>query len=202
MSLFRDFDGIFNEMDRITSELWNDDWFESRSRLNNNRRLIRDKDDQKQIQQQDKQDNTKLDNKSKDESKQPETQLTSSNDNNNKGFLSSLWSGWDVNKSITLKVDEQADKYTVSATVPEFNKDQLKLQIRDGLLTISGDMKEEKKDEHSYSKSSKYVQRSMRLPNNIDEGHICAKFENGVLNVNIPKLEKPKEEKKDTIMIE
>jgi len=201
MSLFRDFDEMLNEMDRITSELWNDDWFESRWRLNNNTRLLRDKDDQKQIQQQNKQDNTKLDTKPKDESKQPETQLTTNNDNNNKGFLSSLWSGWDVNKSITLKVDEQSDKYIVSATIPEFNKDQLKLQIRDGLLSISGEVNEEKKDEHSYSKSSKYVQRSMRLPDNIDEQHISAKYENGVLNVNIPKLDKPKQEK-DTIMIE
>jgi len=200
MSLFRDFNEMFNEMDRITSELWNDNWFESRLGLDN-RRYIRDKDDQKQIHHQDKQD-TKLDTKPKDESKQPETQLTKSNDNNNKGFLSSLWSGCDVNKSITLKVDEQTDKYIVSATIPEFNKDQLKLQIRDGLLSIMGEVNEEKKDEHSYSKSSKYVHRSMRLPNNIDEQHINAKYENGVLSVNIPKLEKPKEEKKDTIMIE
>jgi len=202
MSLFRDFDEIFNEMDRVTSELWNDDWFESRLGLNNNRRLIRDKDDQKQIQHQDKQDNNKLDTKPKEESKEPETQLTKNNDNNNKGFLSSLWSGWDVNKSITLKVDEQTDKYIVGATIPEFNKDQLKLQIRDGLLSITGEVNEEKKDEHSFSKSSKYVQRSMRLPNNIDEQNINAKYENGVLSVNIPKLQKPKEEKKDTIMIE
>jgi len=199
MSLFRDFNEMFNEMDRITSELWNDNWFESRLGLDN-RRYIRDKDDQKQIHHQDKQD-TKLDTKPKDESKQPETQLTKSNDNNNKGFLSSLWSGCDVNKSITLKVDEQTDKYIVSATIPEFNKDQLKLQIRDGLLSIMGEVNEEKKDEHSYSKSSQFVQRSMKLPDNINEENISAKYDNGVLKVNIPKLDKPKQNK-DSIMIE
>ncbi len=37
---------------------------------------------------------------------------------------------------------------------------------------------------------------------NISEDKISAKYENGVLAVNIPKLDKPKEEKKDTIMIE
>jgi len=205
MSLFREFDEIFDEMNRIHSQLWNDDWFTSG--WNNKSKLIRNKDGQKQIQQQNKLDTNSTETKPKEElkeeeSKQPETQVAkTSNNNDNKGFLSSLWSGLDVNKSIQLKVDEQQDKYIVSANIPEFNKDQLTLQIRDGLLSISGEMKEEKKDEHSYSKSSKYVQRSFRLPNNIDEQHISAKYENGVLNVNIPKLDKPKQEK-DTIMIE
>jgi len=203
MSLFREFDQLFDEMNRIHSQLWNDDWFTSR--WDNNRRLIRDKDDKKDIQQQNKVDNIQIKPKEEvkqEEHKEPETQLSTTSDNSNKGFLSSLWYGLDVNRSITLKVDEQTDKYIVSATIPEFNKDQLKLQIRDGLLSISGEMNEEKKDQHSYSKSSKYVQRSMKLPDNIDEQHISAKYENGVLNVNIPKLEKAKEEKKDTIMIE
>jgi len=201
MSLFREFNQMFDEMDRITNSLWDDSWFNSRFDINN--RLIRnDKDDQKQIQQQSKDDNKKVESKPKEEeSKQPETQLTTNN-NENKGLLSSLWKGWDVNKSISLKVDEQPDKYIISATVPDFNKDQLKLQIRDGLLSISGEMAEEHKDEHSYSKSSKYVSRSMKLPDNINEENINAKYENGVLSVNIPKLEKPKQQKKDTIMIE
>jgi len=208
MSLFREFDQLFDEMNRIHNQLWNDDWFTSRLG-DNNRRLIRDKDDQKEIQQQNKVDNdvqTKPKEKEEvkqEERKEPETRVAKTSDNNNnKGLLSSLWSGLDVNKSITLKVDEQADKYIVSASIPEFNKDQLKLQIRDGLLSISGEMAEEHKDEHSYSKSSKYVSRSMKLPDNINEENINAKYENGVLSVNIPKLEKPKQQKKDTIMIE
>jgi HSP20 family protein len=214
MSLFREFNTMFNEMDRISNELWNDAWVNSPwKQLNNNN----NKDDQKQIQQQLKGDNnnntilTNPDNntttnnnneaKPKEEGKDESRLETKLSNEKNKGLLSSLWRGWDVNKSISLKVNEENDKYIVTATIPDFNKEQLKLQIKDGLLSISGEVLEEHKDEHSYSKSTKYVSRSMKLPNNINEENVSAKYENGILSVNIPKLDKIKE-KKDTIMIE
>jgi HSP20 family protein len=217
----RGFMPIFDEMDRLTNQLWNDQWAlenndTTDNNLNNN---INNNptDDQKQIQHHSKRHNKKSINKA--ESKQSEsnsnqvttnnsntnnnTSITTNNNNNtnNKNMLTSLWQGMDVNKSISLKVDEEQDKFIISANVPNFNKDQLKLQIKDGLLTISGEMREERKDEHSYSKSSQYVQRSMSLPDNINEENISAKYDNGVLKVNIPKLDKPKQNK-DTIMIE
>jgi len=234
----RGFMPIFDEMDRLTNELWNDNWVFDDDFMNNNNLLLTNnntnnnnnnnttRDEQKQLQQStksssrhNKRSNRTNNNEMKEkESKQQEltnsntsntntnasnnnsTQLTTDN-NNTKNMLSSLWSGMNVNKSISLKVDEENDKYIISASVPNFNKDQLKLQIRDGLLTISGEMIEEKKDEHSYSKSSQFVQRSMRLPDNINEENINAKYDNGVLRVNIPKLDKPKQNK-DSIMIE
>jgi len=191
---------MLNDMDYIHNQLWNDDWFQSRWIFNNNSRINSDTQDNKQIEQQNKaNDNIKLD-KPKEETKSVENQLAKT-DSNNKGLLSSLWKGWDVNKSISLNVSEEGDKYIMNATIPEFNKDQLKLQIKDGLLTISGELKEEHKDEHSHRKSSKFVQRSITLPENINEGNISAKYENGVLSVNMPKLDKSKDTR-GNIMIE
>jgi len=114
----------------------------------------------------------------------------------------SIFDNLSLNDQIKISLDESDDKYIVSAKLPGFDKEHMKLQVSpDGLLTVSGEIKEEKKDENSYSKSSRFVSKSITLPHNIAQDKISAKYENGQLLVQIPKLETQKQEK-DTIMIE
>jgi HSP20 family protein len=172
---------IFDEFDRMAEDFFHDDLYRPNQPENK-------EPEQKQLTH---------DNKKKGK-KQANTQLTTTNNANDQ---LSVWPRWNTNDQISLKLDEDNEKYTVSASVPGFNKENLTLQINDGLLTVSGEVIEEKKDEHSYSKSSRYLSRSLRLPENIAEDKITAKYENGQLNVQVPKLEK-QTQKRDTIMIE
>jgi len=96
-----------------------------------------------------------------------------------------------------VNVEDQKDKYLITAEVPGFDKQNLKLNISDdNVLTISGEQKKEHVDE---SKEKKYVrversfgsvQRSLRLPRNINKDQVTATYENGVLHIGVPKVEK------------
>jgi HSP20 family molecular chaperone IbpA len=123
-----------------------------------------------------------------------DTQLANRSSTND--VLSSFWKDVDQGgMNIDLKDNDQG--YTVTASIPGFDKDHLKLEYNDGLLTISGDQSTEEKsaDGSSYSKSSKYVSRSIRLSDRIDRGSVSAKYDNGQLMIELPKLPKKTEEK-------
>jgi HSP20 family protein len=126
-----------------------------------------------------------------------ESQLTNRSSANN--LLSSFWSEVE---SGGMKIDlkDNDNDYTVTASVPGFDKDHLKLEYHDnGLLTISGDQSAEEKsdDGSSYSKSSKYVSRSIQLSDPIDRGSVSAKYDNGQLIIELPKLPKNEQKSKD-----
>jgi len=102
-----------------------------------------------------------------------------------------------------LKVDvvQEKDAYVVFAEVPGVNKEELKVQVKDDVLTISGERKHEVRDEDP---SHKYVRlertygnfsRSLRLPQGCDTHNVSAAHENGVLKVSIPFRPELKEEK-------
>jgi len=106
-----------------------------------------------------------------------------------------------------LDIIEDKDKYLVNADVPGFTRDQIKLTIKDGMLTVSAETKKEKDEHdperqyHRIERSRGSVSRAIRLPENIKEDQISATSENGVLKVIIPKLEMTKEKKEKTIQI-
>jgi len=93
---------------------------------------------------------------------------------------------------LKLDLDENENEYVIKASTPEFSKDNLHCEVRDGYLLISGEQNEEKQDNKTHYKSSRSVSQSIKLPNNIKEDQIQAKFENGVLNIIVPKLHKDK----------
>jgi len=78
---------------------------------------------------------------------------------------------------------------------------KLKLKIENGVLTLSGEQKEEKKESsqengsESYMSTSTFVSRSITLPTNIDEGTIQAKYEKGDILITLPKVMKEEKEK-------
>jgi len=78
--------------------------------------------------------------------------------------------------------------------VPGVNKEDFKIDLHDSYLTISGERKisEEKKEKNFRSIETQYgsFSRSFSLPENVAADKINAKYNNGILELTIPKDEK------------
>jgi len=98
-------------------------------------------------------------------------------------------------------IEEDNDKFNITAELPGLDKGDLEITVKDGMLEIKGEQKEEKEDKkegfvrREYHSSSYY--RSFNLPENIDEDKIDAKLDNGILKLTLPKKEEEKKEKKE-----
>ena len=107
-------------------------------------------------------------------------------------WLRSFFDMSDVVGSAGFRVDVREDDkaYHLEAELPGVPKDKLSVNVEDGLLTISADLNEEKKEEHGsylYSeRRSGHVERSFNLEG-IDAENITADYKNGVLMLNLPK---------------
>lgn len=92
-----------------------------------------------------------------------------------------------------LDVAELKDKFEIKAELPGMDEKEIELSLDDGLLTISGEKKAEteEKDKGYYLKECSYgtFSRSIRLPDNIADDKIEAKFKKGVLTIDLPKKE-------------
>jgi len=105
-------------------------------------------------------------------------------------FLSK--SGMDL--SPRIDISETDGEYKIEAELPGINQKEIDVKIDNNILTIKGkkeDVKEEK--EKNYHLRERYYgafQRSISLPNNIEPEKIKARFENGVLNISVPKSDK------------
>lgn len=95
-----------------------------------------------------------------------------------------------------IDITEGNEELTVKAELPGVKKDDVHLTFDDGMLTIQGEKREEKKDEskqyHVYERSYGSFTRSFTLPNTVDDAHIKAEFDNGVLTVHLPKTAEAK----------
>ena len=114
---------------------------------------------------------------------------------------------WMVNANATapaINVIETEKAYKVELAAPGMTKEDFNVRIdEENNLVISMEKKtenkEEKKDgrylrrEFSYSK----FQQTMILPENVDKDHISAQVENGVLNIELPKLSEEEVKKPD-----
>lgn len=100
--------------------------------------------------------------------------------------------------SLALDVAEAGDNFTVKASLPGLNPDDLNVTLEDSVLTIQGEVKEDETiDEDSYHiRERRYgsFSRSIRFPVPVEAGKVEAAFENGVLTLTVPKAEavKPK----------
>ncbi|WP_245970409.1 Hsp20/alpha crystallin family protein [Pseudochryseolinea flava] len=98
--------------------------------------------------------------------------------------------------SFVPRVDivEEEKEFQIHVAVPGVNKEDFKLDVNDNLLTISGERKfqKEKKESNFHSIETQYgtFSRSFSLPENVDVNNIAAKYNNGILEITIPKDEK------------
>jgi len=97
-----------------------------------------------------------------------------------------------------VDISEDDKEYLIKAELPEVKKEDVKITLENGVITISGERKQEKeaKDENEIRVESFYgtFSRSFSLPENVDAGTVRAESKDGVLKIHIPKKEasKPK----------
>lgn len=97
-----------------------------------------------------------------------------------------------------VDIVETEKAFTIKAEVPDVRKEDVKVTIDNGVLTVRGERKQEKEEKNKkFHRIERYYgsfSRSFTLPDNVDEAKIDATFKDGMLNLDIPKTEasKPK----------
>ncbi len=98
--------------------------------------------------------------------------------------------------SFVPKVDilENDKAYDISVAVPGLSKDDFNIGLNDNFLTVSGERKfaKERKENNVHVVETQYgnFSRSFSLPENVDAGKISAAYNNGILEITVPKDEK------------
>jgi HSP20 family protein len=91
---------------------------------------------------------------------------------------------------------ETDSQFEVTLDLPGMKPDEIKVELQQGNLQISGERTEEKEEKgktyHRIERSHGEFRRTIPLPAAVDEGKIDAKFCDGVLKVTLPKSEKVK----------
>jgi len=101
-----------------------------------------------------------------------------------------------ITSSWTPAVDVFEDKTTVKivAELPGVKSEDVKLSIENNVLTIRGEKKQEAEEKtervHRYERSYGVFERAFALPKSVDPDKIEARYENGILTVTVPKIEK------------
>ncbi|MDI6693735.1 MAG: Hsp20/alpha crystallin family protein [Anaerolineales bacterium] len=99
---------------------------------------------------------------------------------------------WDL----ALDVAETDDEFLVKASLPGINPDDLEITYNNNVLTIQGEIKEEKDvEQHRYHlRERRYgnFSRSISLPATVKADAIQATYEAGVLTLHLPKVEEAK----------
>lgn len=94
-----------------------------------------------------------------------------------------------------VDIAETPESYTLHAELPAMKKEDIKVTVEDGVLTLSGERKFEKEEKnkkfHRVERSYGRFQRSFTLPTAVDESKVAATYNNGVLDVLIPKAAPP-----------
>jgi HSP20 family protein len=95
-----------------------------------------------------------------------------------------------------VNIKESDNGFNVEVAVPGMSKDDFRINLDNNILCISSEKKlESEKTEESYSRkefSYQSFSRSFTLPHSADEGNIKAKYDNGILRIEIPKREEAK----------
>ena len=98
-----------------------------------------------------------------------------------------------------VDIYEDEEMIVVKAELPGVDKEDIKVDLKDGILTLGGERSHEKevKEEHYYRKERAFgrFHRSFAVPAEIDPDKIKAEFKDGVLKVEIPKPEEQKPKK-------
>ena len=92
-----------------------------------------------------------------------------------------------------MDLTETDDHLVLRADLPGLDKDDVKIEVTDGVLTISGERKAEQEERtdgfYRVERAFGAFSRSMSLPEHVDAEKVSADFDNGVLEVRIPKPE-------------
>jgi HSP20 family protein len=94
----------------------------------------------------------------------------------------------------SVDISESDNAYLVKAEIPGVDKNDVKVTIEDGMLTLQGERKQEKEESgkkyHRIERSYGCFMRSFRLPDDADESATKAEFKDGMLNITLNKSKK------------
>ena len=97
-----------------------------------------------------------------------------------------------------VDITEDEKEYLIKADLPEMKKDEIKVNVAEGVLSVSGERKTEKEEKnkkfHRIERSYGTFERSFTLPDDANGAKVAAEFKDGVLKVHLPKspVAKPK----------
>lgn len=92
-----------------------------------------------------------------------------------------------------VDVSENETAFVIKAEIPGIHKDDVKVTLDNGVLTLQGERRQEREEKgwrfHRMERSYGHFMRSFSLPSNVDASHLKAHFHDGLLEVDCPKLE-------------
>ena len=95
-----------------------------------------------------------------------------------------------------VDVEETPDHLVLTAELPGMSHEHIDVELEDGVLTIQGEKKEERKEDNTqgllYERRWGSFTRRFTLPRAVDPNNITANFENGILTIRVPKAEEAK----------
>ncbi|MGE0813316.1 MAG: Hsp20/alpha crystallin family protein [Vicinamibacterales bacterium] len=90
-----------------------------------------------------------------------------------------------------MDVQETDGEFLLKADLPEVKKEDVKVEVLDGMLSVRGERKQEKEEKgkrfHRVERSYGRFERRLSLPTDVDAKKIAAQFKDGVLEVHMPK---------------
>jgi HSP20 family protein len=98
--------------------------------------------------------------------------------------------------SPSVDIAENDKEFIVKAELPDVKKEDIKVNVEDGTLSISGERKVEKEEKdlkfHRIERAYGRFERSFTLPNAVDADKITSEYKDGILTVHVPKNPKAK----------
>jgi HSP20 family protein len=99
----------------------------------------------------------------------------------------SLFGGW----SPAVDIQETDNEFILKADLPDVKKEDVKVELEDGVLTVEGERRKEKEEKgkrfHKIERAYGKFVRHFTLPTEVDGPNVKAEFKDGVLNVRLPK---------------
>ena len=90
-----------------------------------------------------------------------------------------------------VDVEETDKEYLIKADLPAIQREDVKVRVEEGVLTIEGERKQEKEEKgrkfHRVERSYGKFVRRLTLPTDVDQQKVAADFKEGVLRVHLPK---------------
>jgi HSP20 family protein len=95
-----------------------------------------------------------------------------------------------------VDVSETPREYLIKAELPEVKREDVKVAIEDGVLTIQGERRREKEEKdrkvHRVERAYGKFVRTFTVPKDVDEKKVAAEFRDGLLYVHVPRVEAAK----------
>jgi len=100
----------------------------------------------------------------------------------------------EASRTLALNMYQDKNQFTVITELPGLKKEEIEISVDNGVLTISGERKQEKSAENGQQteRSFSKFQRSVMLPTVVVADKATATYENGLLQVVLPKAEEAK----------